>query len=341
MIQMYNQQGITDNYPQYTTNFWGDAGNNYGFGSSNISQNIQKMTDPFNNGNFAGSFAGGTNGTNGFSGNSFASNGSSFSSGNSFGSNANGSDRYSWSSGYSTTPTLQTRTPTPWSSTIAPTYTTQTPWQNNQTLTPWNGGYDLSRYPQSSTNATKPIDYSLYGDGFSKEFIDRMENDAEFQKILNEYIIPNEGGYSNRINDRGKKTNYGISQKTYYKEDIPNLTRERANAIIYKDFYDWNGLNKLPYSIRGFVVDYGMPTSPLNAIQTVHKVLDLPPNGNIIGPRTMEKFNNFSEDDYVNFLNNYKNEMYKYYHDLVEKDDTQKENLNGWLNRADRAHLAR
>ena len=40
LMQMYNQQGITDNYPQYTTNFWGDAGNNYGFGSSNISSAI-------------------------------------------------------------------------------------------------------------------------------------------------------------------------------------------------------------------------------------------------------------------------------------------------------------
>ena len=29
-----------DNYPQYTTNFWGDAGNNYGFGSSNITSAI-------------------------------------------------------------------------------------------------------------------------------------------------------------------------------------------------------------------------------------------------------------------------------------------------------------
>ena len=44
MMQMYNQQGITDNYPQYTTNFWGDSGNNYGFGSSNISQNLQDIT---------------------------------------------------------------------------------------------------------------------------------------------------------------------------------------------------------------------------------------------------------------------------------------------------------
>ena len=40
MMQMYNQQGITDNYPQYTTNFWGNADNNYGFGSSNITDAI-------------------------------------------------------------------------------------------------------------------------------------------------------------------------------------------------------------------------------------------------------------------------------------------------------------
>ena len=320
MMQMYNQQGITENYPQYTTNFWGDAGNNYGFGSSNITDAINAHpamnTTPVP---ITGQTL--TPQTNTLS----SWNGGNISANSSFG----------------TTSGLQTQTQTPWSTSSTPRYTTSTPWWNNQTLTPWAGGYDLSRYSQSNVNIPRPIDYSLYGDGFSKEFIDRMENDAEFQKILNEYIIPNEGRYSNRASDRGGKTNYGISQKTYYKEDIQNLTRERANAIIYRDFYDWNGLNKLPYPIRGFVVDYGMPTSPLNAIQTVHKVLDLPPNGNIIGPNTMEKLNNFSEDDYVNFLNNYKKEMYKYYHGLVARDPTQKENLNGWLNRANGAHLAK
>ncbi|MBO6281199.1 MAG: hypothetical protein J6N49_01570 [Alphaproteobacteria bacterium] len=29
-----------DNYPQYTTNFWGSPDNNYGFGSSNITDAI-------------------------------------------------------------------------------------------------------------------------------------------------------------------------------------------------------------------------------------------------------------------------------------------------------------
>ena len=44
IIQNYNNQGIMDNYPQYTTNFWGNnAANNYGFGSSNIEANIANL----------------------------------------------------------------------------------------------------------------------------------------------------------------------------------------------------------------------------------------------------------------------------------------------------------
>ena len=36
--QSYNNQGITDNYPQFGKSFWGNnSENNYGFGSSNIS----------------------------------------------------------------------------------------------------------------------------------------------------------------------------------------------------------------------------------------------------------------------------------------------------------------
>ena len=50
LIQNYNSQGITQDYPQYGTNFWGDnTDNNYGFGSSNIGGNIQNVTNQLNN----------------------------------------------------------------------------------------------------------------------------------------------------------------------------------------------------------------------------------------------------------------------------------------------------
>ena len=47
IIQNYNNQGITENYPQYTTNFWGSSPeNNYGFGTSKIHNNIENMQTP-------------------------------------------------------------------------------------------------------------------------------------------------------------------------------------------------------------------------------------------------------------------------------------------------------
>ena len=44
MINNFNQQGITKGYPQYGTNFWGSSpDNNFGFGTSQISSNIENM----------------------------------------------------------------------------------------------------------------------------------------------------------------------------------------------------------------------------------------------------------------------------------------------------------
>lgn len=45
----YNAQGVTENYPQYTTNFWGNSDNNYGFGMTNITDNINNVLSPLTN----------------------------------------------------------------------------------------------------------------------------------------------------------------------------------------------------------------------------------------------------------------------------------------------------
>ena len=193
----------------------------------------------------------------------------------------------------------------------------------------------------TDANYTQPVDYSLYGDDFSKEFIDQMLNDEEFQKILNEYIIPNEGGYNNDPADTGGETNMGIAQKYHPNEDIKGMTRERANAIYYRDYYNWNGLNKLPYPIRGFVVDYGLPTYPQNALKTVHNILGIPKSATIIGPTTLGIFENYTDEDYNDFLEKYRDEMNKYFNEIAQRNPQKQKFLRGWLNRANRAHLAR
>ena len=185
------------------------------------------------------------------------------------------------------------------------------------------------------------IDYSKYGKGFSREFIDELVLDDEFNNIVKDYLIPNEGGYNNDEDDSGGETNMGISKTTHKNEDIKKMTRERANAIFYRDFYKINGLNKLPYKIRGFIVDFGVLSSPINAIRMVHKILNLSPKGTIIGKDTLDKFKNFTHDDYESFLGKYKLEMINYFNKIVENNPSQKKYLKGWINRANRAHLAK
>ena len=54
LIKNLNSQGITKDYPQYGTNFWGgNADNNYDFGSSDISENIENVTNSLKNKGFS------------------------------------------------------------------------------------------------------------------------------------------------------------------------------------------------------------------------------------------------------------------------------------------------
>ena len=188
-------------------------------------------------------------------------------------------------------------------------------------------------WPSSFAQADNNVDYSKYGEDFSKEFIDEMLADTEYQQALKEYAIPNEGGYVNNQNDPGGETNMGISKRYHPHEDIKNLTRERANAILYKEIWKWNGINRLPREIKGFVFDHGIRTSPQNAIETTHRSLDINPVGDIIGNVTLNRLKN---TDYKKFLLNYQN--------LVKKQDRNNANYQyfgtGWDNRTDGYHIS-
>ncbi|MBE6453833.1 MAG: hypothetical protein E7017_02980 [Alphaproteobacteria bacterium] len=48
IIAELNKQGITENYPQYGTNFWNrSSDNNFGFGEDNVQENIEKFQSSY------------------------------------------------------------------------------------------------------------------------------------------------------------------------------------------------------------------------------------------------------------------------------------------------------
>ena len=60
--------------------------------------------------------------------------------------------------------------------------------------------------------------------------------DPEFEKLVS-HILKSEGGYNDVKADKGGKTKYGISQKSYPNLDIKNLTIEQAKKIYHDNYY--------------------------------------------------------------------------------------------------------
>lgn len=65
---------------------------------------------------------------------------------------------------------------------------------------------------------------------------------AEFLPAI-QYVLVNEGGFTNNPNDPGGATNFGILQREMPGVDIRTITREQAIA-----FYEPNYWNKAPYA---------------------------------------------------------------------------------------------
>ena len=175
---------------------------------------------------------------------------------------------------------------------------------------------------------SKPIDYSLYGDGFSKEYIDQMNKDNRFQNAL-KYVIPHEGGYVNHPNDRGKETNYGITKRWYPNEDIKNLTRERANALLYRDYWKKTNIYQLPDELAYIVFDNSIVQGQPTAIKNLQRTLNIKADG-LIGPDTIRSL---KASDYNSIKKQFINNAQKIEDQYIQNDPSQKVFENGHRNR--------
>ena len=180
---------------------------------------------------------------------------------------------------------------------------------------------------RNDANTKSSIDYSLYGSDFSKEYIDNMLQDSRFQRAMKRTRV-NEGGYVNHPNDRGGATNYGISSRIYPNEDIKNMTRERADAIYYRDYWLKPKINQLPDEFAGIVFDDGVVQGQSTAIMNLQKALGVKADG-VIGSETLGAAKNTNYAVRQDFIDNARMKA----QNIAEKNPTQKKFIDGWLNR--------
>lgn len=121
------------------------------------------------------------------------------------------------------------------------------------------------------------------------------------------FVFQHEGGYVNDPIDPGGETNYGISKRSYPNVDIKSLTRQAAQEIYQRDYWNVIKGDTLEPSLGCAALDTAINIGVSRALQFLNQTKD------------WRQFIQLRKDYYTN---------------LVKEKPALGKFLNGWLNRA-------
>lgn len=128
--------------------------------------------------------------------------------------------------------------------------------------------------------------YAFVGAAMCRYYYERPKRmSANFDKAF-VAIIGAEGGYVNDPRDPGGETKFGISKRSYPKEDIPNVTLDRAKAIYFQDFWTPVRGDDLPWPLSLFVFDAAVNQNPTVAVKLLQKAAGVAQDGSL-GPKSI------------------------------------------------------
>lgn len=161
-------------------------------------------------------------------------------------------------------------------------------------------------------------------------------------------LIERECGFVNRSTDRGGPTKYGITQHTLTQwiareasvEDVQNLTKHTAHEIYYSWYYIKPGINYLPALIQPIMLDMTVNHGQKNAIKMLQDAIschgfDCGKIDGKIGDRTIAAARRADAEMGNDLLRALVNRRKIFMESIVRNDETQREYLSGWLNRAE------
>lgn len=163
---------------------------------------------------------------------------------------------------------------------------------------------------------------------------------VSFDKAF-EYLLPNEGEYSNIPEDPGGPTNWGITQedlKNYRGtdvsvDDVKNMSMDEAKDIYKLNYWgELGGLDVSQQAIATCLFDCGVLYGPVTAINYAKQILrglglfqdkdDLVMALNLVDPKE--------------FIHSYRERIITRINWIIENNPTQEVFRQGWMNRANR-----
>jgi len=151
---------------------------------------------------------------------------------------------------------------------------------------------------------------------------------SSFDRAI-QYVLDNEGGFSDDPNDHGGATRYGVTQSEAARHgfDVHTLTVDQAKSIYRTDYWHYDGV--ADQNIATKLLDMAVNMGDVTTVKIVQGICGVPKDG-VIGPATLAAINTSSKLT----LDALRSACVRRYARIVAADPTQSVFLVGWMERA-------
>lgn len=162
----------------------------------------------------------------------------------------------------------------------------------------------------------------------------------DLDEALN-YLLAEEGGWSNNAADHGGATMYGVTQGTYdqYRKggnkpaaSVRNITKEEARDLYDKMYWRGAGCDKLPWPISYLTFDAAVNSGTGRAAKWTQSGLGVEADG-VIGPKTTQVAVHKIEAGDGSAILAIVDKRVQFLSDLVKREPSQLTFLLGWWRR--------
>ena len=156
-------------------------------------------------------------------------------------------------------------------------------------------------------------------------------------------VLENEGGLSDHKADRGGRTNYGVTQKTYdaYRrasghrtQPVDKISTDEVKQIYFSYWEDCKA-DMMPEPLDLFLFDCAINSGASRAVKLLQECIETTTDGRF-GPATREALHNFVMDTSVEYIaKQYLDARRSWYDQIIERDPSQSVFARGWMKRID------